>query len=76
MTTELIKKTITEESGMPFAVINEKTDRLSIRVTDNTHQFTITEEGTEWGVWLKHEYYDEQGFYNDEDLLSELRNIY
>lgn len=40
MTTELIKKTITEESGMPFVVIDEKQDRLSIRVSDNTHQFT------------------------------------
>jgi hypothetical protein len=52
MTTELIKKTITEESGMEFAVIREENDRLSIRVSDNTHQFTITENGTEWGVWI------------------------
>ena len=75
MTTELIKKTITEESGMEFDIIRENDDRLSIIIADNTHQFTITKDGTQWGVWLKHDFYDDNGFYSDEDILHKLKTI-
>lgn len=74
ITTEEIKNEITEESGMEFTVMNENENKLSLKIGENIHEFTITEAGVAWGVWIG-DYYDDQGFLTESELLLELRNI-
>ncbi len=75
MTLDIIKNTITENSGITFSVISERQpNQIKLEISGNIHEFTINDDKTYWNVWMDH-YCDEQGQFSDEEMIEELSYI-